>query len=352
MKEHKRATIYDVAADAGVSIATVSRVLRGEKNVAPITLARVEEAIRRHDYRPSDFARGLAGGGVNTVGIVLPRLVNPYYAMLFTGAQEEARSCGYALSMFPWSSLRTPSLDPALLLAERRLAGAVVCVEYLPPEENERLLHSLRRLRRYMPVVLIGCVPTEYDFPGVFQNNAALLKEIVRHLVSLGHERIALVGGLQEDTDPLRRDVGYMEGLREARLPFTESYRVYGTGTPECGREGLCHMLDTLKPSFWPTAVIALNDLVAMGCYAAARDRGLSIPRDLSVFGCDNLVSGPYLSPALSTVDLHQLSIGARAVRMVVNAEDTREEARWDFVLRESCASAPPPRQDIPPDGP
>ncbi|MBR4502082.1 MAG: LacI family DNA-binding transcriptional regulator [Clostridia bacterium] len=341
MKRARHATIYDIAAEAGVSIATVSRVLRGEPSVAPAKRERVENAIRLHNYRPSSAARKLAGTVTKTVGIVLPRLFNPYYAMLFTGAQEKAREMGYALSLFPWSSLDMESFDPALLLAERCLEGAVVYLEYLPPADKDRILHFLKRLKEFMNVAVIGCDLSEYGFPGIFINNAALALKIVRYLVSLGHERIALIGGSEEDTDPFRRDAGYLEGLREAQLPFTESYRVWGGDTPESGLLGLNGILDGLKPSFWPTAVIALNDLVALGCFSAAAAHGLSLPGDLSVIGCDNLVSAPYLAPPLTSVDLHQRRIGARAVEMVISGESGIEEAEWDIVVRGSCAPCP-----------
>lgn len=339
MQKNRHATIYDIAAEAGVSIATVSRVLRGESTVAAATRERVEDAIRRHDYRPSGIARGLAGSATKTIGIVLPRLTNPYYAMLFTGAQEEARSNGYALSMFTLTSMSSGASDPAQLLTERRLDGAVMYVEYQPPDEKERLLASLQRLREYMPVVLTGCVRPDTDFPSVVLNHAELVQEIVRTLVSLGHERIAMIGGFREDTYPLRRDLGYMEGLREARLPFMESYRVFGRATPDCGRDGLNQILDGLRPAYWPTAVIAINDLVAMGCYDAAKARGLRIPQDLSVFGCDNLISAPYLTPALSSVDLSERAIGARAVQMAISGEQKHEYAPWKLVERQSCAA-------------
>ncbi len=331
-------TIYDIASDAGVSIATVSRVLRGEANVSEATRKKVQEAIDRRNYRPSSIARGLTGKTTNSLGIILPKLLNPHYAMIFTGAQEEARKMGYAMSLFPWSSLDTREYNPAAMLAERRLDGLIVCVEYLPPDHGEWVISALEDLRRYMPVVLIGCVPPAYDFPAVTNNNAAMVREVVGYLTSLGHERIAFIGGVGEDTDPLRRDVGYEAGLRDARLPYTASYRIYCHGTAEEGGAALDGMLRSLKPEFWPTAVIALNDLVAMGCMAAAREHGLSVPDGLSVVGCDDLFCAPYLYPPLTSINTHQQRVGARAVQLLVSGEQTKETADWELVIRGSCA--------------
>ena len=333
-------TIYDIASDAGVSIATVSRVLRGESNVSEATRKKVLEVIDRRNYRPSSIARGMTSKTTHSLGIILPKLLNPHYAMIFTGAQEEARKLGYNMSLFPWSSLDTREYDPAAMLAERRLDGLIVCVEYLPPDHERQVLASLRDLRQYMPVVLIGCVPPSYDFPSVANNNAAIMQEVVRYLTSLGHEKIAFIGGVREDQDPQRRDVGYENGLRESRLPYTASYRVYCRGTAEEGAEAFDGMLSSLKPEYWPTAVIALNDLVAMGCMAVARNRGIAIPDQLSVVGCDDLFCTPYLVPPLTSINTHQQQTGARAVQLLLSGENRRISTDWELVKRASCARA------------
>ena len=331
-------TIYDIASDAGVSIATVSRVLRGEANVSEATREKVQKAIDRRNYRPSIIARGMTSKTTHSLGIILPKLLNPHYAMIFTGAQEEARKAGYAMILFPWSSLDTREYDPAAMLAERRLDGIIVCVEYLSPDHEEQVLSSLKDLRRFMPVVLIGCVPESYGFPAVTNNNAAMVKEVVRYLTSRGHERIAFIGGVEEDRDPLRRDVGYEEGLKDARLPYTASYRVYCKGTAEEGSAALEKMLTSLRPEYWPTAVIALNDLVAMGCMAAARRLSIEVPGQLSVIGCDNLFCAPYLFPPLTSINTHQQHTGARAVQLLISGEDRVEFTDWELVERASCA--------------
>jgi len=334
----EKATIYDIASDAGVSIATVSRVLRGEVNVSEATRQKVQQAIERRRYRPSMIARSLTGKTTHSLGIILPKLLNPHYAMIFTGAQEEAARQGYTVSLFPWSSLDTDAYDPAAMLTERRLDGIVVCVEYIPADHGGQVENALRELKKHMPVVLIGCVPPWYDFPAVANNNAAMMQDVVRYLVSLGHERIAFIGGFAEDNDPFRREAGYREGLKEARLPYIDSYRIYCKGTAEDGRQALCGMLEGLKREYWPTAVIAMNDLVAMGCQAEARSRGIKMPGEMSLIGCDDLFCSPYLCPALTSINSHQQQTGARAVQLLISGENRRETADWELVERASCA--------------
>ena len=337
-----RATIYDIAEEAGVSIATVSRVLRGESSVSEKTKEKVAAAIAHFNYHPSSIARGLTSNVTHSLGIVLPKLLNPNYAMIFTGAQEAARKQGYTVSLFPWSSLNLTGSDAAMTLASRRLDGLIVCVEYLPKEQEESLRTALLQLRELTPVVLIGCVHSGYDLPYVTYNMADMMKEIVAYLVSLGHERIAFIGGTDGDMDPHRRDVGYEEGLKEAQLPYTASYRVYGKATAEAGKSALTGLLDSLRREYWPTAVIAINDLVAMGCQIAAREKGIRMPEELSFIGCDNLFCSPYLYPALTSVDTHQQKVGSRAVEMLIHGENAREQADWELVIRDSCAPAKP----------
>lgn len=332
-------TIYDIAEEAGVSITTVSRVIRGESSVSAATREKVEAVIARRHYRPSSIARGMTSKKTNTLGIVLPKLLNPNYAMIFTGAYDEARRQGHSISLFPWASLSAQDYNPALMLAERRLDGVIICVEYLTPQQNENLLSALRELRQYMPIVLIGCVPSYFDYPTISYNMSTIVKESVAYLVSMGHEKIALIGGVKEDQDEFRRDIGYREGLTEARLPFVSSYRVWCDGTTQAGEEALDSILSSLLPSYWPTAVIALNDLVAMGCQAAARKHGLSLPDDMSILGCDNLFCAPYLVPPLTSVDMHQQRLGMRAVRLLLSGEMKREDADWELVIRDSCKS-------------
>ena len=335
-------TIYDIAGEAGVSIATVSRVVRGDAAVSPETRRRVEAVIASRNYRPNALAQSMAGGKTHSLGIVLPKLLNPHYAMLFTGAFDGARRQGYSMSLFPWASLvENDAENPALMLAERRLDGVIICVEYLPAELLAHLRKSLRELEAYMPIVLIGCVPEELDYPSISYNMAEITRSVVDELVTLGHERIALIGGKEEDRDELRRDVGYREGLAAARLPCVDSYRVFCGGSARDGEEAVRSMLSALLPAHWPTAYIALNDMVAMGCMEALRQRGLRIPQDASVVGCDNLFCAPYLTPPLTSIDTHQQALGRDAVNLLLSGEKKKERVLWEWARRASCGPAP-----------
>ena len=339
-------TIYEVAKEAGVSITTVSRVLHGKDTVSPKTRQKVEAVIKQLNYRPSAIARGLTGQKTNTLGIILPKLTNPNYALIFNGAYEEARKHGYAVSLFPWSSLSAEDYNPALMLAERRLDGVIINVEYLAPEDAVLLERELKELHQYMPVVLIGCVPQTLEYPTINYKYSEWMQKIVGELTALGHERIAFIGGAEGDRYDFRRDVGYAAGLKEARLPFVGNYRIYCKATAEAGENAMREMLESLQPRYWPTAVIAINDMVAIGCQKVAFRYGLRIPQDMSIVGCDNLFFASFNNPPLSTVDTKQQELGARAVRKLLSGDGSRENAEWELILRESIGKAADPVSD------
>ena len=228
----KKNTIYDIAAEAGVSIATVSRVLRGENTVTEKTKKRVQDVILRLNYQPSAIARGLTQRHSKTLGIALPRLDNPHYSLFYKGAYDEALKAGYTLLVFSWEKMKDANWDPAGMLVERRLDGVAIYTDYASGEDASNELNALRAIRQYMPVVLIGHnLPTK-EYPSVTIDLKECVSLMVEHLASLGHERIALLGGLRDMQTEGTRDAGYCEALKRANLPFVSDYRVYGDCTP------------------------------------------------------------------------------------------------------------------------
>ncbi len=331
-------TIYDIAAEAGVSIATVSRVLRGEASVTEKTRKKVESVILRLNYQPSAIARGLTLRHSKTFGIVLPKVDNPHYALFFKGAYAEAMNAGYAMSLFPWEAMRSASQNLSEILAERRLDGVIICLEYINDDDLREQQSVLEAVRQYMPVVLIGCYAPFEQYPSVTINLSDCVRTAVEHLSNMGHERIALVGGYPETETRNTRDTGYREALTAARLPYIADYRVFCKCTSEDGEACMNDMLAGLKPSQWPTAVIAANDMVAIGCIRAIESHGRSVPADISVIGCDNLFFGPYMRPALTSIDTKQDYIGRRAVNMLLEDNVAAETVPCELICRESCA--------------
>ncbi|MCE5344286.1 MAG: LacI family transcriptional regulator [Eubacteriales bacterium] len=337
--EIERKTIYDIAEHAGVSIATVSRVMRGETGVSAKTRRKVEEVITRYNYQPSAYARGLTQKHTKTYGIILPKLANPNYVMLFEGAYDEAAANGYAMSLFPWENMNDAGLDVVEVLSERRLDGVIICLEFIGADELETWRNKLTAIRQYMPVVLTGTMPPGLDFPSVTVDLSECVHKSVEYLAKLGHERIALLGGFDEQLMPYSRDASYRKALEEAHLPMVDQYRVFGRCTVEDGKRQLDEMLSHLVPSQWPTAIIAANDMVAFGVLHAAEGRGLRMPEDLSVIGCDDVFYTEYSNPPLTSMRTRQTEIGCRAVQMLLDESVRGQETLpCELIVRRSCA--------------
>ncbi len=339
MREKKN--IYDIAKEAGVSIATVSRVISGQQNVVGETVDKVMKVVEKYNYRPSAMARNLYQKRSRTLALILPEMSNPYYAKMYAAAEEEARQNGYVLMLFHPPKGKSIDRDLADLLMERRVDGVAINGEFLASLKDPEEFSLVREICQYMPVVLLGCVL--YDMPciTVTTDLSNCIEISVSHLMKLNHRRIALLCGNDDLSIPFSRDVGYHLSLEQNSLPYKSEYRVFG----ECSTKGGYHaartLLDNLPEKDWPTAIIAANDLVAIGVIKHLMERSLQIPKDISVIGCDNQFFSAFTSPALTTLDTKPQEIGVLAVSLLLSSQDSLQKAHHtiyaDLVLRESC---------------
>lgn len=337
----QRITIRDVAREAGVSIATVSRVLAGQGNVSPATAEAVRRAVDKHNFTPSALARGLNQQRTNTIGMVMPSIKNPYYAEMYADVRTLAEEKGYTLMLFSRPSSHPIDEELVRNVRERRLEGIIINDELFPldrKEENERLLALLRKS---MPVVLLGCMQLSLPCPAITIDLTECMRLSMEYLISLGHERIAYLGGNDDRAVPGSRDEGYALALKEAMLPYIAEYRVFGQCTSDEGYRLTAQMLGNLLPSQWPTAIVAANDLVALGAMHAISEKGLRIPEDISLIGCDDQFFAPHLSPPLTSVNTHAHEAGQKALSMLLSGEAPLERVTipCDMTLRGSCAA-------------
>lgn len=285
-------TVHDVARAAGVSISTVSRALAEPERVAAGTRARVVDAARDLGYRPNRAASGLRAGRTGAVGFVVPDLENPYFASVTKGAQARVRATGYAVLVTDTGE--DPDLEADLVrgLAEQT-DGIILC----SPRALARDLDAVGA----MPVILVN---REHDErPAVTADEASGMVQAVEHLRALGHRRMAYVGGPATSwTDHQRRAGLARAGAIAPDVDIVQlgAFRPHVAG----GRAAA-----DLVTGSGATGVIAYNDLVAIGLVDRLRTRGLHVPRDLSVVGCDDTFVATLAAPALTTVrtDLHLL---------------------------------------------
>lgn len=308
-------SIKDVAAEVGMSTATVSRALHGLPRVSSETRGKVLEAAQRLGYVPSSHAASLASGQTRTVAVVVPFVTRWFFASVVHGAEQLLRENGYDLLLYNLAG------DPEArrrvfqthLLGKR--VDAVLILSLSPTEEEVTFMERLGR-----PVALVGA---EVDgWPSVGIDDAATARTAVEHLASLGHERIAFVGGaLQEELDfaaPLGRLNGFEEGMTRHGLEIREGYETVGYFTVPGGAAATEELLALAEP---PTAIFAASDEMAMGVMWAVRQAGLRVPEDVSVVGVDDHEMAEYFGLTTVAQPVHdQGRIAAEQVLAAIEA--------------------------------
>lgn len=303
------ATIRDVAKRAGVSIATVSRVLNGgPHSIREETRRRVREVIAQLDYRPNALARGLLSRRSGTLGLLVPDIANPYYADILRGIEDTVRPEGYSVIICNTDRQPQKADQYLALLREKQCDGIIFAGGGM---EGGHRLPSLATLG--IKVVLIG--RHEIDLPSVTVDNQGGARAATCHLVAQGHRVVAFVGGPRESTTTQDRQAGFESALAESGIRLDPRHIRYGDLRPEGGYEAMRQLLGLPER---PTAVLVANDLMAIGAIKAIRDAELRAPDDVALVGFDDIPIASYVDPPLTTVKVPMYELGARAARLML----------------------------------
>ncbi len=334
------ATIEDVARKAGVSVATVSRALRGLPNVAPSTRERVQAAARELHYVADPHASRLAARRSATIGVVVPMLGQWYYAQLFSGAEGALVAAGYDILPFVVGGLEIRERFLTTQPFRKRVDGLVIADVSFTEAEFAHLAGA------GIPIVTLGVVSEGVSSIAV--DNRAAGRVAAEHLVGLGHERIGLLSALPDDpfrfVTPAQREEGVRDALRARGLELDDDLIVPGNFSFDGGAEGMARLLDRSDP---PTAVFALSDEMAIGGLGVARERGFDVPEDLSVMGFDDHDVSAYLG--LTTIRQDVVAQGEMAIERLLAAlldpatPVTHEIFPTELVVRDTTG-APRPR--------
>lgn len=336
LKSGRRPTIRAVADLAGVSQTTVSFVINDKPGAAisAATRKRVWEAVEKLDYRPNYAARSLSTRRSNLIGFISDRFASGAYGgQSVVGAQSVAWDQGRLLLI----------VDTEANEAKLRIA-----VEQLLSRQVEGMLIGASTLRAWrppealqdVPTVLINCFDPEERFPCVIPDEFGGGFSAAMHLAKAGHKRIALLYGSPENEAGRRRREGYRAAMRDAGLEIDQSLEVDTSWFPEGGRKGAAALLDMPDP---PTGIFCINDWVAMGVFQEASRRGMRIPEDLAIVGCDEQEFAAGLQPGLTTLALPHAQIGMRAVEMLMARRGEKQnvgeivEVPCSLILRDSA---------------
>jgi LacI family transcriptional regulator len=339
-----RPTIRDVARTAGVSIATVSRVMNGRPDVAATTRERVLGAVRELGFSTNRSARSLVGGRTFLVGITLPLVEAEYFSRIVAGAADELYDHDLQVVLAPTLHLRDRSANLLARLAGGMTDGALLI---LPEESSE----ALRRLARtgYPFVVIDPLEPLDEGVPSVSATNALGGRAATEHLLALGHRRIGAITGVPEWLASVERLNGYRAALASAGVVLDSALVVESDWAVEGGEAAAALLLDLPDP---PTAVFAFNDNMAIGALRAARARGLRVPADFSVVGFDDSEQATTASPGLTTVRQPVAAMGRIAVSLLLRLLEHRRgegmsiELQTRLIVRDSTAAPGPANRE------
>lgn len=345
-KSDGRPTIRDVAARAGVSVPTVSRVLAGNYPVAPATRSKVLRAMRELDYVVNAHARALAGATTKTVAFIVDDVTGPFYAHIARGVEQQASSEGRLCLLCTTHGDPQRELAVVELMREQHAEAVIVVGGGWDDEQyTERMTYFARALDRSgSRLVLCGRPTLGADVPvtTVHYDNEGGAYAMTAHLLSAGHRRIAFLGTSRGFSTTDERVAGLQRAHADYGVPLDPALILAGKFTKGDGRE-LALRLFTERPDV--TAVFAATDMVAAGVLAACRERGLRVPEDLSVVGFDDIPLASDLAPALTTVHVPHEQLGREAVRLGLRRDEQAAEPLvlgTHIVVRETVA---PPRR-------
>ncbi|MFZ6719835.1 LacI family DNA-binding transcriptional regulator [Undibacterium sp. Ji49W] len=301
-------TLLDVAREAGVSPSTVSRILNGTAKVSPDKRKAVETAIAEMKFEPNQLAQGLKSGRSMTIGIVVQDIASPFFDETLHGVDEGLKGTGYASVIVSGHWNAEEEAARIKLLLARKVDGIILLSGRIADK-------TVLEFARDKPIVATGRALQSKTAVGFKLDNEHGAYLATRHLIELGHRRIAFVTGPANNTDALERQEGYQRALQESNIAFEENLVVEGNFHEASGLMAINRLLETQQQF---SAVFAANDLSAYGVRLGLYRKGIRVPEDISLIGFDDLPSSLYTTPPLTTIHQPLYDMGLLATRTLL----------------------------------
>lgn len=332
-------TIREVALRAGVSTATVSRVLNNAELVDERTRERVRKAARELNYVPNALGRSLSLRKTDAIGLLLPDLFGEFFSEVIRGCDQTAQQNHFHLIVSSSHNNRE-EIESALRVMRGRVDGLVI----MSPHIDSRALYE--NLPQTLPVVLLNCHVESDGFDSLTIDNFNGAHQMTRHLLSHGHRRIAIITGTEGNFDAAERQRGYCTAMKESGAEIDQDLLATAAFSEASGYEAARRLLMLANP---PTAIFASNDAMAIGALSALRDAGIQIPEQVALAGFDDIPVCQYLTPTLTSVTVNIEGLGERAMETVLHAVRNKNAHRKQEILlpvtmsfRESCGCTLP----------
>jgi len=344
-------TIYQIAAESGVSVSTVSRVLNNSPRVSPKTLERVNAIIDKYSFKPSPLARAMINNRTETLGVIMPDITSPYFSSLFLEIERHALEHKYSIilcnTLFGGSShgVATPfgEMKYFQMMMDKKVDGVIITGGEVDKESISReYVDALNRLNNNLPVIVIGQDIENCNCLFINRNLGGGVSSLIQHLAALNHHRIGFIGGEPGVKTTTARLTAYRNTLKSLSLPYDPSIVALSDYYFKDGYSAMKQVLDQAKSR--PTAVVAINDMVAIGAIRVINDYGLHVPEDIAIVSCDQFFESEYLSPRLTTLDQQNDYLGKLAIMMLLCAingmgEPVHIDHNPRLIIRESCGS-------------
>jgi DNA-binding LacI/PurR family transcriptional regulator len=304
-------TIKDVAKVAGVAHSTVSRALREHPAIPPDTIARIKQHAEALGYIPSALARGLKTNRSNALGVIVSRIDDPFFSEILQALDDEAQGAGY--SLFLAADNRDLERLQIIIqtMGERRVDGIIVCSGNVTAE------HARQFQQQGIPIVAVDNQTIEDYQYSISHDHYFGSCQLSKHLLNMGHSKIAYLGNPRSTRVNRERQKGFLDTMSRANIPVPSDYLFNGpNGQLDGGEAGADYFLGLSAP---PTAILCFNDLMAIGLMRRYRESSLSIPKNCSVVGFDNIAISAYMVPPLTTFEQPKYELGYAAARMMMN---------------------------------
>lgn len=327
-------TIRDVAKESGLSTGTISKALSDPKTVSPKSLARVQSAIKKLNYKPNMLSQKFRNKQSKTIVILVPDIANLFFAQVISGIEHVVQKHGYSVLLGDTNDDKKREQE-YIDMVETRLADGIINLRpYI-------LDDSILPLDNVTAVSAAGCENTPY--PSVRIDNVGASERVVDYLISLGHRRIGVVSGLEDNPHSIERLQGYRNAIDKAGITFDPNL-VYGGDFNFWSGLNASEYFYRMKEEM-PTALFCMNDDMAISAMKGLLNHGLKIPEDISITGFDDLQVSRYLNPALTTVSQPAQKIGEKSAELLLqllegkNPNQTEYILPYDFVIRESTTA-------------
>ena len=306
-----RTSLKDLAQELGVSIATVSRALRSSPEIGQDMQMKVKELAKRRNYRPNPFAQSLRKEAPRVIGVVVPNLVTHYYAAVLDGIEDEARKAGYSVisaNTHEDTDTEIRAIDNFISL---HVEGIIACLS----QNTTDYSHFEEIANMGIPLVFFGRTCLTDRFSCVTANGDEAAFKATQHLIDTGSRRIAFIGGPNHLDMVKRRKHGYLEALRENRIPIDRNLVACEKIDYEWALETTTNLLQQAER---PDAILAFNDIITFAAFTAIKQQGLRIPEDVALIGFTDDVHAQYVTPRMSAIEDQSHLMGQTACQLLL----------------------------------